>query len=115
LRHALEVRHKSFETPAFPELLREHAISLVVADTAGRWPLLRDVTADLVYVRLHGDVELYTSGYTDEALDKWAAEIRQWTAGGLDVHVHFDNDVKVHAPFDAIHLAERVAEPAALR
>jgi uncharacterized protein YecE (DUF72 family) len=109
LRHALEIRHKSFRTSAFPDLLREHAISLVVADTAGRWPLLRDVTADLVYVRLHGDVELYTSGYTDEALDRWAAEIGQWLAAGLDVQVHFDNDVKVHAPYDAIHLAERVA------
>jgi len=109
LRNALEVRHKSFETAAFVELLREHAISLVVADTAGRWPLMRDVTADLVYVRLHGDVELYTSGYTDEALDKWAAEIGQWLAAGLDVQVHFDNDVKVHAPYDAIQLAEKVA------
>ena len=108
LRHALEVRHKSFEVPAFPDLLREHRISLVVADTAGRWPLLRDVTNDLVYVRLHGDVELYTSGYTDEALDKWAAEIRSWLAAGLDVQVHFDNDVKVHAPFDAMSLAEKL-------
>jgi uncharacterized protein YecE (DUF72 family) len=108
IRHALEVRHKTFEVPAFVDLLRKHAISLVVADTAGRWPLMRDVTADLVYVRLHGDVELYTSGYTDEALDKWAAEIRSWTDAGLDVQVHFDNDVKVHAPYDAIHLAERL-------
>jgi uncharacterized protein YecE (DUF72 family) len=109
IRHALEVRHKTFEAAAFPELLRKHAISLVVADTAGRWPLLRDVTADLVYVRLHGDVELYTSGYTDEALDRWANDIRSWMAAGLDVQVHFDNDVKVHAPYDAIHLAERLS------
>lgn len=108
LRHALEVRHKSFETPAFPELLREHAISLVVADTAGRWPLLREVTADLVYVRLHGDVELYTSGYTDEALERWAAEVRGWAGAGLDVQVHFDNDVKVRAPFDAMSLAAKL-------
>lgn len=108
LRHALEVRHKSFDTPAFRDLLREHAISLVVADTAGRWPLMRDVTADLVYVRLHGDVELYTSGYTDAALDAWAAEIRVWLAAGLDVEVHFDNDVKVHAPHDAMNLAARL-------
>jgi uncharacterized protein YecE (DUF72 family) len=108
LRHALEVRHKSFETPAFCGLLREHAVALVVADTAGRWPLMRDVTADLVYVRLHGDVELYTSGYTDEALDEWAAQVRVWAAAGLDVQVHFDNDVKVHAPFDAINLAAKL-------
>jgi uncharacterized protein YecE (DUF72 family) len=108
LRHALEIRHKSFEVPAFPDLLREHHIALVVADTAGRWPLLRDVTSDLVYVRLHGDVELYTSGYTDQALDKWAAEIQAWLAAGLDVQVHFDNDVKVHAPFDAMSLARKL-------
>jgi uncharacterized protein YecE (DUF72 family) len=108
IRHALEVRHKSFEVPAFPEALRENAVSLVIADTAGKWPLIREVTSDLVYVRLHGDAELYTSGYTDEALDKWAASIREWTGAGHDVQVHFDNDVKVHAPFDAIHLAERV-------
>jgi uncharacterized protein YecE (DUF72 family) len=108
LRHALEVRHKSFETPAFVDLLREHAISLVVADTAGRWPRLFDVTADLVYVRLHGDVELYTSGYSETALDDWARRIRQWRDAGHDVQVHFDNDVKVHAPFDALALTERV-------
>jgi uncharacterized protein YecE (DUF72 family) len=108
LRHALEVRHQTFVTPAFTALLREHHIALVIADTAGRWPLIREVTTDLVYVRLHGDVELYTSGYTEEALDRWAADIRSWRAGGLDVQVHFDNDVKVHAPFDAISLSERV-------
>ncbi len=107
LRHALEIRHKSFETAQFTDLLREHAVSLVIADTAGRWPLMRDVTSDLVYVRLHGDVELYASGYTDEALDAWAAEIRQWTSAGLDVQVHFDNDAKVHAPYNAICLSEK--------
>ena len=108
VRHALEIRHDSFKTPAFPDLLREHAIALVVADTAGRWPLLRDVTTDFVYVRLHGDVELYTSGYTDEALDRWATAIRGWTSNGLDVQVHFDNDVKVRAPYDAMSLSRRL-------
>jgi uncharacterized protein YecE (DUF72 family) len=108
LRHALEIRHKSFETPAFVDLLREHAVALVIADTAGKWPLLRDITADLIYLRLHGDVELYTSGYTDEALDGWANEIRAWTGAGLDVQVHFDNDVKAHAPYNAICLAEKL-------
>jgi uncharacterized protein YecE (DUF72 family) len=111
LRHALEVRHKSFTVPAFPDLLREHAVALVIADTAGRWPLMRDVTADFVYVRLHGDVELYASGYTDEALDRWAADIRAWVDAGLDAQVHFDNDVKVRAPFDAMALAGRLITP----
>jgi uncharacterized protein YecE (DUF72 family) len=108
LRHSLEVRHKSFVTPAFTDLLREHHIALVVADTAGRWPLIEDATTDLVYLRLHGDIELYTSGYTEAALDSWAGKIRNWTATGHDVQVHFDNDVKVHAPYDAMSLGVKV-------
>lgn len=109
LRHAVEVRHRSFVTPAFTDLLREHAVALVIADTAGRWPLIREVTTDLVYVRLHGDVELYTSGYSEEALDSWATSIRGWLDAKFDVQVHFDNDVKVHAPFDAMNLARKLA------
>jgi uncharacterized protein YecE (DUF72 family) len=126
LRHALEVRHPSFETPEFIRLLRHHRIGLVVADTAGKWPFLEDVTADFVYVRLHGDEELYRSGYSKRALDQWTTKIRAWAAGksprhakrltppppprkrGRDVFVYFDNDVKVHAPFDAMSLAERL-------
>src|SRR5215207_1391948 len=110
LRHALEIRHSTYEVPSFTELLREHGIGLVVADTAGRWPLIREVTADFSYVRLHGDVELYTSGYSAKALDTWAAQLRGWAEAGSDVYAYFDNDVKVHAPFDAIALGERLAD-----
>ena len=108
LRHVLEVRHETFRTPALAELLRDHDIGLVVADSAGTWPMLDDVTSDLVYVRLHGEEELYASGYTDDSLDRWAARIREWDAAGLDVFVYFDNDIKVHAPYDALRLAERL-------
>ena len=107
LRHALEVRHESFRDPRFVALLRRHRIALVVADTAGRWPFLDDVTASFVYVRLHGDVELYASGYTPQALDAWAERVRGWLARG-DVYVYFDNDAKVHAPFDALGLVARL-------
>ena len=126
LRHALEVRHPSFAHPELVALLRAHGVALVVADSAGTWPFLDDVTADFVYVRLHGDAELYTSGYTDRALDGWAERVRAWRdgrcpvtehtiagagperAGGRDVHVYFDNDAKVHAPRDAIGLSRRL-------
>ena len=111
LRHALEVRHASFLTPAFTDLLRQHHIGLVVADTAGKWPLIREVTAEFAYIRLHGDKELYTSGYTGPALDRWAATVRDWTGLGHDVYVYFDNDVKVRAPFDALALAGRLSQP----
>jgi uncharacterized protein YecE (DUF72 family) len=126
VRHAMEVRHKTFETPAFVELLRKHNVALVNADTAGKWPHMEDVTADFVYARLHGDEELYASGYSDDALDAWAKKFKRWRAGGepkdavrvsdraapkrasRDVYVYFDNDVKVRAPFDAAGLGKRL-------
>lgn len=108
LRHALEVRHESFRDPAFPALLREHGVALVLADSAGTWPVFDEVTAGHVYVRLHGQDELYAGGYTPDALDAWAERVRAWLAAGLDVVVYFDNDAKVHAPYDAIALAERL-------
>jgi uncharacterized protein YecE (DUF72 family) len=108
LRHALEVRHDTFCTDEAVQLLADHDIALVVADTAGRWPLLERLTSDFMYVRLHGDEELYVSGYSPAALDSWATRIRAWADRGQDVYVYFDNDVKVHAPYDALGLMERL-------
>lgn len=112
LRHALEVRHPSFtaaaESGALEPLLRAGGVALVVADSAGRFPVLERHTAGFVYVRLHGDTELYASGYTDAALDRWAERIRAWSASGRDVFVYFDNDAKAHAPRDAMALARRL-------
>jgi len=110
-RHAFEVRHPTYFHDEFYAILREHRMGFVVADTAGKFPYAEEVTADFVYVRLHGSQELYTSGYTDAELDEWAEKITRWrdpAQGGLDVYVYFDNDAKVHAPFDAMRLAERV-------
>jgi len=108
LRHAVEIRHPSFMHADFVALLRKHGIGLVVADTAGKWPKLFHVTTSFVYVRLHGDVKIYTSGYTDRALDSWARRIRAWDRDSRDVYVYFDNDVKVRAPFDALNLMRKL-------
>jgi uncharacterized protein YecE (DUF72 family) len=126
LRHAMEVRHESFVDEAFVALLRRHDVALVVADTAGNWPYREDVTSDFLYLRLHGESELYASGYTEEALERWAARIRRWAEGGepedarriasaapqsradRDVYCYFDNDAKVRAPFDAQRLMQKL-------
>lgn len=115
VRHALEVRHRSFECAQFVDLLRAHDVALVTADTAGKWPLLLDQTSTFAYVRLHGDEELYVSGYSDAALDTWAERVRAWGASGRDVFVYFDNDVKVRAPYDAMALARRLGVPCRAR
>jgi uncharacterized protein YecE (DUF72 family) len=123
MRHVMEIRNDTFNDPDFVKLLRKYDVALVVADTAGKWPDFEDVTADFMYVRLHGQEQLYASGYTDEALQRWAKRIDAWAVGsqvddarlivqgpppnsaGRDVYCYFDNDIKVHAPFDAHKLA----------
>jgi len=99
----------------------------VVSDTPGKWLQLQDVTADFLYLRLHGARQLYASGYTPAALDAWARRIRAWRAGreprggerasprrarpraARDVYCYFDNtDVKLRAPADAQSLARRL-------
>jgi uncharacterized protein YecE (DUF72 family) len=125
LRYAVEIRHESFLVPGFFALLRKHNIAFVFADTAGKWPYAEDLTADFVYIRLHGSKQLYVSGYREKEIECWANRIEHWREGRhprdaelviggkadhkkRDIFVYFDNDAKVHAPFDAIRLAKRL-------
>ena len=123
LRHAFEVRHESFLCDEFMQLLRKHNAALMFADSAAKLCYAEDVTSDFIYIRLHGSTEIYTSGYSDEELGRWAEKIRKWRTGGQpvdascvtrsvgrrstrrDVYAFFDNDAKIHAPFDAQRLA----------
>jgi uncharacterized protein YecE (DUF72 family) len=128
MRHAIEIRHDSFLDPSFVELLHAHNVALVIAETAGLWPLVHDLTADFVYLRLHGDKDLYRSGYGNAALERWARRIRDWSAGRepadavkiakealhraipRDVYCFFDNtDAKLRAPQDARTLMRKLA------
>jgi uncharacterized protein YecE (DUF72 family) len=108
LRHAIEVRHESYRDPAFVAMLREHAVASVVADTAGTFPRFEEVTADFVYVRLHGPRRLYFGSYQPDLIEQWAQRVRQWRDDGLDVFVYFDNDADGAAPHDAMALAQAV-------
>jgi uncharacterized protein YecE (DUF72 family) len=107
IRHAIEVRHRSFETKEYLDLLRELDVANVAAD-APDWPYIEAKTARFAYIRLHGAEERYASGYDAPAIARWARLVRKWAKGGDDVFVYFDNDAKVRAPFDAIALAKKL-------
>jgi uncharacterized protein YecE (DUF72 family) len=127
IRHAVEIRHESFVSAAFVDLLRDFDVALVCADTVA-WPRLMDLTSDFVYCRLHGSTELYRSGYDAGAIDEWAKRIRAWAAGTpirdgefaaaaddgrkpRDVFVYFDNTDKLRAPLDAQALMKKLESP----
>ena len=123
LSYAFEPRHPSFFCEDFIQMLRKYNMALAFADTAKEFPYYEDVTADLIYIRLHGSEELYASGYSNEEIERWARRIKKWRDGkdprdsklaaassgqhpNRDVYVYFDNSMTAHAAFDAIKLAK---------
>ena len=125
LRHVVEPRHESFAVPAFVEMCRNAGAAIVCAEAAD-YPQIADVTADFVYARLQaGDADIAT-GYSPEALDRWAERSKAWAAGGLpddlrladpeaavtaaprDVFVYFIREGKIRAPQAAMALHDRL-------
>ncbi|MCF8708140.1 DUF72 domain-containing protein [Rhizorhapis sp. SPR117] len=127
LRHAVEVRHESFLTPAFIDSARKAGVAVVFADTT-KYPQIADVTGDFVYARLQDAREDEPMGYGAEALDRWTSMAHQWAQGkspkGLeyvtdepakdrarDVFVFMINGAKIRAPAAAQALLERLGRP----
>jgi uncharacterized protein YecE (DUF72 family) len=125
LRHAVEPRHASFQTPAFVALLREREIGLVCAEHA-KYPQIADVTADFVYARLQTGSDDIETAYPAPALDAWAGRFKAWAEGGRpgdlslsdpdhaaapgprDVFAYVIHEGKLRAPAAAMALIERV-------
>src|SRR5712692_1384226 len=68
IRHAVEVRHETFVTPAFVALLRKHSVAPVLVES-DKHPLIADVTGDFLYLRLQRTSEKVKTGYPPAALD----------------------------------------------
>ncbi len=100
-RTTIEVRHASFLTERFYRSLRERNIAFCWSDTAGRYPYAEEVTADFLYVRLHGSPVLYRSAYSEDFLRDFARKIKTI---GQDAFIYFDNDAEGHAPKNALVL-----------
>jgi uncharacterized protein YecE (DUF72 family) len=123
LRHAVQVRHESFQVPEFVALCRAAGVAIVYAESAD-YPGLADITGDFVYARLENAVEEEPAGYAPAALDHWARVAKDWAAGaspdGLpyfatpaaraprDVFVFMINGAKVRAPAAAQALIARL-------
>ena len=87
---ALEARHGSWVEPDSLRLLESAKISLVIAESGGRWPYEEALTGKAVYIRLHGP-KGYDSAYTATFLDKLAGKIKKWRKQ-QPVWVYFNND-----------------------
>ena len=106
LRHALEVRHESFRTAQFYDLVRKHGVAIVFADDDA-FPKIDEPTADFSYARLMRTEEGEATGYPAKALDGWAKQAADWAKRG-DAFIYFISGAKVRNPAAAQALIERV-------
>ncbi len=104
VRHALEPRDPGFASPEVADVLREHGVALVMADSHGRWPTFDADTADFRYLRLHGTGPRRYSGSYQGQWEPWRTHIEAALSEGKDTYVFFDNDARAQAPRDAMAL-----------
>lgn len=104
VRHALEVRHPSFDDPRFRAQATAHGVAVVLGDTANGWPVLDWPTAGFAYARLHGDLDRYPEGYGAAGIAPWADWTRAQLAAGRDAYVYCVTENKRYSPHDAEEL-----------
>jgi uncharacterized protein YecE (DUF72 family) len=107
-RYAFEFRDPRWFEPDIVQMLARHKAALCLYEFAGQEAPL-EVTADFVYIRLHGPEGPYQGSYGDAALRTWAKRIRAWAQAGRDVYCYFDNDDRAFAPKNALRLKELLA------
>lgn len=106
-RYVFEFRNGSWYNEEIYSLLRNHNCAFCIYELDGHMsPML--VTADFVYIRLHGPGGKYQGSYDDAALTKWSARIKKWLTEGKDVYLYFDNDQEAYAVFNARKLNQLV-------
>jgi uncharacterized protein YecE (DUF72 family) len=127
LAHVLEVRHPTFIDPAFVALARKYGASVCLADHHS-YPMIPDVTGEVVYARLQTGSDDVETAYSPAALDLWTGRFKTYAAGGLpgdlpaadaahpapqtsrDVYAFVIHEGKVRAPAAAMALIQRAAQ-----
>jgi uncharacterized protein YecE (DUF72 family) len=129
LRHVVEVRHDSFRCSDFVAMMRKHEVAIVIAGDSA-YPQIADPTAPFIYARIMGTQQRAKLGYSEAALDLWAARAKSWASGraveGLqhvvsegaddkprDVYLYVISGHKVSNPVAAMSILERIAGPGA--
>jgi uncharacterized protein YecE (DUF72 family) len=126
LQHVFEPRNESFFVPEMAWLARDHGVAIAFSHSSV-FPYTEELTAGIVYLRLHGPRQVYSSAYTGRDMEDWARRIETWAKGSepddavrftdlepprrktRPVYVYFDNDLGGHAPRQATELINLLA------
>jgi uncharacterized protein YecE (DUF72 family) len=104
---AIEFRNKYWLVDETYVLLKRYNVALV-AGQSSRYPLAREITADIAYIRMHGPDKLFTSKYTDKQLAEWTDYIKQISEQVERIYVYFNNDFYGYAIENAEELSRNL-------
>jgi uncharacterized protein YecE (DUF72 family) len=104
-----EFRNPSWMTEETYALLKKYNRAFCIYELAG-FESPHEVTADFIYIRLHGpSLFKYNGNYSKPSLKRWAAEINEWKKRVKNIYVYFDNDAHGYAPKNALTLKELIS------
>ena len=116
LQHVVEVRHDSFRSPEFVAMAREHGVAVVIAADSS-YPQIADATAPFVYARIMGTQATHELGYSDAALNLWAARARAWASGAAPDGLEYVEPQRAYGKSRDVYLyvisGNKVRNPAA--
>jgi uncharacterized protein YecE (DUF72 family) len=106
-RYAFEFRDPSWFDDRVYQALGEKGAAFCMYDLAGRLSP-KEVTADFVYIRLHGPGAAYQGRYDTNGLTGWAGAFSAWESQGKEIFCFFDNDQAGYAAQDALRLQKMI-------
>lgn len=105
-RYAFEFRDHTWYTPEVLSLLKEWNCAFCIYHLEKHLSPL-EVTADFVYIRLHGPGNKYQGTYSGRSLATWATRCQKWLKEKKDVYIYFDNDQAGYAAKNAMLLSAK--------
>lgn len=105
--YTFEFRDHTWYDKAVYGLLKKHNCAFCIYDMEYHLSPI-EVTADFVYIRLHGPDKKYQGNYTKRALKKWADRCLDWQKQKKDVYIYFDNTMDGNAVTNALQLMKMV-------
>ncbi|HEY3875649.1 MAG TPA: DUF72 domain-containing protein [Candidatus Kapabacteria bacterium] len=103
LRFTFEFRNPTWMTEEVFEMLKQYNAAFCIYEL-DRFEAPHIVTADTIYIRLHGPDGKYRGSYSNNQLRNWAEEIKEWSNTAKHIYVYFDNDQEANAPKNALTL-----------
>ncbi len=108
-RYTFEFRDNSWWHSEIFQILSDANAAFCIYELAGVISP-REITADFIYIRLHGPGDKYQGQYDNRTLAGWTGAFANWIKKVNTIYCYFDNDQNGYAAQDAARLQEMTVD-----